>query len=277
MATRNFCIPSIIGRWTLGVVLVASAGAGPILAAEPLGRAHAHNDYWHDRPLSDALDQGFCSVEADVFLVDGDFLVGHDRGELRPGRTLRRLYLDPLKQRVLENSGRVFPNGPLFMLLVDIKADGERAFAALEPVLHDYREMLCRFEDGQYHAGAVQVVLSGDRPLEAMKRAERRYSFYDGRLSDLESDLPATLMPLISDRWPSHFRWRGDGPISPAEAERLKGIVRRAHRDGRRVRFWATPEKPTVWRQLLEAGVDHINTDRLRKLADFLKNEFPSE
>ncbi|HET6325009.1 MAG TPA: hypothetical protein VFG04_09940, partial [Planctomycetaceae bacterium] len=49
------------------------------LAAEPtpLIRAHAHNDYEHKRPLFDALDQGLCSVEADIFLVDGQLLVGH--------------------------------------------------------------------------------------------------------------------------------------------------------------------------------------------------------
>ena len=39
----------------LGSILI-SAGA----AAPPLETAHAHNDYYHDRPLLDALDQGFC-------------------------------------------------------------------------------------------------------------------------------------------------------------------------------------------------------------------------
>src|SRR5438128_1656766 len=36
------------------------------LAAEPtpLLHAHAHNDYEHTHPLFDALEQGFCSVEA---------------------------------------------------------------------------------------------------------------------------------------------------------------------------------------------------------------------
>ena len=40
----------------------------PLLAADPalLIHAHAHNDYEHARPLLDALDHGFCGVEADV-------------------------------------------------------------------------------------------------------------------------------------------------------------------------------------------------------------------
>src|SRR5437660_742306 len=71
-------------------------GRGP----RPLRRAHAHNDYEHPRPLFDALDHRFGSVEADVFLVDGRLLVAHDPTELDPTRTLEALYLDPLAERV---------------------------------------------------------------------------------------------------------------------------------------------------------------------------------
>ena len=45
---------------------------------EPIRQGHAHNDYEHERPLFDALDNGFCSIEVDIFLVGGKFLVGHD-------------------------------------------------------------------------------------------------------------------------------------------------------------------------------------------------------
>ena len=37
-----------------------------------LVNAHAHNDYEHDRPLHEALDNQFVSVEADVFMIDGN-------------------------------------------------------------------------------------------------------------------------------------------------------------------------------------------------------------
>ena len=55
-------------------------------------QAHAHNDYLHARPLLDALECGFCSVEADIYLVDGQLLVAHTQLELSPDRTLRSLY-----------------------------------------------------------------------------------------------------------------------------------------------------------------------------------------
>ena len=56
-------------------MVCGDAGAADPL---PLGRAHAHNDYEHTRPLLDALDCGFGSIEADVHLVDGRLLVAHD-------------------------------------------------------------------------------------------------------------------------------------------------------------------------------------------------------
>src|SRR5882762_4628435 len=69
----------------------------------PLIHAHAHNDYEHTRPLLDALDHGFCSVEADIYLVDGKLLVAHDRSKVKAERTLQSLYLDPLRERVRKN------------------------------------------------------------------------------------------------------------------------------------------------------------------------------
>src|SRR5262245_53599684 len=112
------------GRCVVG--LSAAACCLTVIAVEPtrqvspLKNAHAHNDYWHKRPLLDALNQGFTSVEADIFLVDGKLLVGHDILELQPERTLESLYLEPLARRVRENGGHVCGKGDRFILLIDI-------------------------------------------------------------------------------------------------------------------------------------------------------------
>jgi hypothetical protein len=53
---------------------------------------------------------------------------------------------------------------------------------------------------------------------------------------------------------------------------RLQDIVERAQAKGRGVRFWATPDKPAVWNALYDAGVDLINTDDLKGLAEFLRS-----
>ncbi|HAW02344.1 MAG TPA: hypothetical protein DCX10_11485, partial [Verrucomicrobiales bacterium] len=82
----------------------------------PLPNAHAHNDYHHPRPLLDALDAGFCSVEADVFVVGTQLLVAHDRVDVKPRNTLKDLYLEPLLKRHKINSGSIYPKGPAFYL-----------------------------------------------------------------------------------------------------------------------------------------------------------------
>ena len=51
-----------------------------------LTNAHAHNDYEHTHPLADALEQGFCSIEADIHLVNGKLLVAHDLKATQIGR-----------------------------------------------------------------------------------------------------------------------------------------------------------------------------------------------
>ena len=238
--------------------------------ATPLPRAHAHNDYEHPRPLLDALDHGFCSVEADVFLVDGELRVAHFGFQACPGRTLQRLYLDPLRRRIKANGGRVHPGGPVFTLLVDLKSDPETTYAALRRALEDYEGMLTVFRQDRVEEKAVTIILSGNRPRSTLEGEAVRLVAMDGRLPDLDTTASTRLIPLVSDRWSSQFSWDGDGPIPEDERAKLRGIVEKAHAQGRRVRFWATPEDPAVWAELVAANVDHIGTDELGELRAYL-------
>ena len=238
--------------------------------AKPLTNAHAHNDYLHERPLFDALVHSFTSVEADIFLVDGELLVAHERETIKPDRTLESLYLAPLASRVQQNDGRVYPNGQRFFLLIDIKSDPQTTYARLEKVLATHAHMLTTVDSGKVRQGAVTVVITGNRPRDELTKANPRYAGLDGRPSDLDSDAPAHFMPMISDRWQAHFTWTGDGPMPAAEQAKLAEIVKKAHSADRVVRFWATPENEAVWTQLRSSGVDLINTDQLDRLAAFL-------
>jgi hypothetical protein len=248
-----------------------SATGGEAPTVTPLAQAHAHNDYLHARPLLDALDHGFTSVEADIFLVDGKLLVAHTKSDLDPSRTLQSLYLDPLRARVRENQGSVYAGGGAFQLLIDIKSDADSTYAVLHPVLAAYEDILSVIRGDKFEQKAVNVVISGNRPTEAMMIQSIRYAGVDGRLSDLDSKMPASFLPLISDNWVLHFKWNGKGPMSDADRKKLHDAVTKAHAHGRRIRFWATPEKIDFWRELRASGVDMINTDDLAGLEKFLR------
>ena len=249
----------------------AAAEDGP--ATAPLRAAHAHNDYLHPRPLLDALEHGFGSVEADIFLVNGALLIGHERKDLKPERTLESLYLEPLRARVHARQGGVYGPEFRFYLLIDVKTEAEETYQVLDQVLARYADILSVTRDGTFEPKGVTIVLSGNRAQESIAKQSVRYVGIDGRPEDLDSDRPADLMPWISARWGALFAWRGVGPFPEAERSKLTEIVTRAHQRGRQVRFWATAENENVWRELVAAKVDLINTDKLADLQKFLQSQ----
>jgi len=258
-------------HWLALFVPVQSAGtAQPVL---PLVRAHSHNDYRHPRPLFDALDQGFCNVEADVFLRDGELLVAHEEDEIQPERTLEALYLEPLLERVRQNGGKVYPAESPFTLLIDVKSEAEPTWRALRLVLERYREMLTVFEPTGVRRGAVTVLISGNRAASLMLSETSRLAGLDGRFPDVDLGLNPSVMPLLSDNWTRYFTWSGRGPLPAREREQLWSIVQKAHSAGYLVRFWSAPDTPAAWELLLDAGVDLINTDNLEGLARFLREK----
>ena len=237
----------------------------------PLPRAHAHNDYEHTRPLYEALEQGFCNVEADVWLVDGRLLVAHDLKNAKPERTLASLYLDPLRERVRRNDGRLFRGGPPAVLLIDVKSEAAPTYAALHEVLQGYSEILTAFRGTGVEAKAITVVVSGNRAVAEMAAQPLRFAAVDGRSGDLETNPPAVLVPWVSENWTKLFKWRWQGAMPDGERLALRQFVDKAHAQGRKVRFWSTPDRPDAWALLLDAGVDLIGTDHLGELAKFFR------
>lgn len=273
-------------------LLSATTFAAPCRAADatPLPQAHAHNDYLHDRPLVDALDHGFCSIEADIWRIEDELLVAHTFAELNSERTFEALYLKPLAERCKARGGWVYQPGRTVTLLVDLKNDGAALYPLLREQLAKYHEL---FDDRPYSAGdadgavsapsiarPVRVILSGDRPIDLVAADARRLCGIDGRLADLERDITPDFYPLVSDNWTSYFTWRGEGPMPDDEREKLHGYVAAAHAKGIHLRFWAAPDTEAVWTELLDAGVDLIGADDLPRLQRFLgeqtmdKNKF---
>lgn len=237
---------------------------------------HAHNDYEHERPLFDALDCQFKSIEADVYSVGDSLFVAHDFDQIKPGRTLRQLYLEPLKKRIQKNNGSVYGNSEEIILFIDIKDDGLKTYKVLDKILEEYKSGLTVFENGLKKQGSILVVVSGNRPFEFMQSQAVRYAGYDGRLENLGSGISPTLMPLVSDNWTKHFSWDGNGKMPEEERLKLKLIAANAKNDGYILRFWGTPnqtpeQKKNVWQELWNADVGLIGADDLKSLREFFR------
>jgi hypothetical protein len=257
----------------IALAAISQAGETTHNLPVPLPNAHSHNDEMHQRPLLDALENGFCGIEADVYQCGGKLLVGHDAKGLKPDRTLQKLYLDPLRKRIRENGGRVYRGGPQVFLMLDLKTSPRATYPLLRKTLAEYADIITTFDHGKVTQRALRIVLSGREPRAQLAAEQVRYAGFDGRIFDIASGESANMMPWLSDNWTKRFSWHGDGPMPNDQREKLRGYVEKAHRHGWLIRFWATPDRPEVWRELRAAGVDLINVDNLVGLRKFLLDE----
>lgn len=239
--------------------------SGPALSQNsfPHDQAHAHNDYEHQRPLLDALSYGFMSVEADVHLSGGKLFVAHDKPGVGAPQ-LETAYLLPLDSILKRNGGRIFSeHARPFFLMIDIKTRAVPTYRAIRNLLQKYPELMCGRTDCP-----VKVFLSGNRPMEEMMREGYEGIGLDGRPADLGKGYSAEMMPVISDRYNNWSTW--DGASLPADLERVAELAKQVHREGKLLRLWAAPDDSAAWNALLEAGVDMINSDKLKSLHEFL-------
>ena len=172
-----------------------------------------------------------------------------------------------------KNGGHVYPGTTDFTLLIDVKTDAEKTYAVLRDVLKQYAEVLTVFRLDATEPKAITAIISGNRARDVMAAETLRYAALDGRLRDLDGNASSHLIPLISDNWQNAFKWRGTGPMPDDEKQKLKQTVARAHQQGRRIRFWATPDQPAFWRELQSAGVDLLNVDDLAGLQNFFNQK----
>ena len=237
---------------------------------------HAHNDYMHTRPLFDALESGFTSIEPDVFLYHDKFIVSHVATGLDKKQDLETLYLKPLQKLIQENGGSVYKDykGPV-ILMIEFKTDAGAAYPKLKEVLDRYKDMLTVYHhDSIIKPGPIQILITGHKPYDAVIKEDVSYVTIDGDVKMLKESKYNAVITRYSDPWGIYFTWTGNGPMPVDEKERLDDLVAQAHKKGKQIRFYAIPDKPEVWRALLNAHVDWVNTDKLKDYSYFYLNEY---
>jgi hypothetical protein len=235
----------------------------------PLTNAYAHNDYWHKRPLLDALDKGFTYMEADIYLKKSKLIVTHILPSIKAKRTLEAIYLKPLLNRI--NSDVENNRSPLFItLMIDIKSDADKTYTTLLPLLEKYKSILSTYENDVFIKRNVTIVITGHKPYASIKRNKYKIAFIDEDLRQTGTDSSLHTYITASCKYSKLLDWRGEGPLPENERKRLAFFVLQAHAFGRKVRLWASPENNAVWNELLRCDVDLINTDRLEELRIFL-------
>ncbi|ODH51054.1 hypothetical protein GX48_02839 [Paracoccidioides brasiliensis] len=189
---------------------------------------HSHNDYWRDLPFYSALSAGCMSIEADVWLYDGELLVGHDQSSLTRSRTLQSLYIDPIMDVLRrqnphnpylseETRNGVYDADPsqTLYLFIDVKTSGPKTWphviAALEPLRHANYLTTLRNNDTLI-PGPVTVIGTGNTPLNLVGPVSDRDYFYDGPLADLDKEWFEDITKFVSPIASTNLEYAiGDG------------------------------------------------------------------
>ncbi len=244
----------------------------------PLPHAFAHNDYWHKRPLFDAMDNGFTHIEADVYLRRSKLVVAHALPILKKKHTIEGLYLRPIYNQMSGINGQVQTPLDTVVLMIDIKSNGNKTYAALRKILNKYKSILSTFENGKVTIRNLTLVLTGHRPMNELKSEEMRYVFADADLRKINSqETSPEIFTTASCKYSHLLKWKGKGEVPAEEKERLMALVDKAHLSGTKVRLWAAPENENVWQLLRTCGVDLINTDKLVALKQFFMKDMENQ
>ena len=254
-------------KWLIPALLL---GGSFSYAQQPLGanQGHSHNDYRQIAPFSLAHGAGMGSIEVDIFLKNGELYVAHELAEISPEKTLKALYLVPLKRAFDGNGKKAYSQeGNHLQLVIDLKQPADQLLPVLLQQLGPYREVF-----DPKNPNAARLVLSGDIPPADFEKIPDFFAF-DGRPNVSYSKAQLNRIAMISDDLANYTVWNGKGNPTTADEEKLRQVISAAHRLGKPFRFWATQDSPNTWIVLQRLGIDWVNTDFPDRLSEFYANQ----
>jgi len=231
-----------------------------------VANAHSHNDYENPVPFHTAYNAQFGSIEADIFLQNGELIVAHDTIELKKHRTLEEYYLKPLFFAVQKNNGHAYPDSTRqLQMRIDIKTDSIHTLDKLIEILKQIPLLS--------NNKTIKWVITGNRPASSLFVTYPAFVLFDGELHKKYSREPLTKIVMLSDDFKDYSQWDGRGDITASDKLILKKEISKAHDLHKQVRFWDAPDNMNAWKKFMQLKVDYINTDHINELSDFLKKQ----
>ncbi len=260
---------------------------------------HSHNDYLREYPLTDALSNGCISVEADIWQKDDmkdDLRVGHTEGSLTDDRTLKKMYVDPIVQRLqMANGGKrslsnlqgpwngVFAlnNTQTLVLLIDFKTGEETTWSTLMNALSPLRDggwlSYWDIRNEHFQPRPVTLVASGLAILDGVTQTTFGNATSLRREIFLDAPLPSLGSSNEYNTSNSYFASTDFAMIS--DEKTLKEQIAGARKLQLISRYWNAPDdrnnfqQAVVWRELQLDGIGIFNTDHLTTFKHWWNNK----
>lgn len=243
----------------LSCALAHKVSSHPYLASD----IFAHNDYEQAIPLFDAYGQGVGFIEADIFLVDDSLMVSHSFKDIQRSRRLETMYLHSLDSLIKKNDHKAYPGSDQVLTLsIDLKTNGIPTLNRLVKMFSAYPDLI----QSKY----FKILISGAMPDPSDWNNYPEYIFFDGRPEIRYDSLQWNRIGIVSTSFRSYTMWDGSSVMSKEDEEKIKQLIATVHSHHKKLRFWATPDQPAIWRYLIDHGVDILGTDDVKGLKQFL-------
>ena len=168
--------------------------------------AHSHNDYEQKTPFMLAYNAHFGSIEADIWAVNGDLFVAHNKSDIKAERSLDSLYIQPIVRFFRKNGGKAWRNYPsTFQLMIDLKTPFEQTLSILVEKLKKYPDVF----DSDQNNNAIRVVITGNRPDPSGFSKYPLFIWFDGNVTLKYDDQQLKRIALYSENLAGFTTWKG--------------------------------------------------------------------
>lgn len=228
--------------------------------------AHSHNDYQQPAPLFAAYNLQYGSIEVDVYLspADNELYVAHTIKDIAQNRTFEGMYLHPLADIINKNAGNVYADtSRKLILMLDIKTEAITTINKVIDLLMKYPAVT--------RCPSLTILVTGSKPPAPTYNSYPSFLWFDGLLSANYNKETLARIAILDENFINYSKWNGHEAMPAADWEKLKKAVEKGHALGKKIRLWNVPDFMEGWSKLIALGVDYINTDSIKALAEFLK------
>lgn len=238
----------------------------PVQAQYTTLNAHSHNDYAQATPFFLAYNTHFGSIEADIWVVNEDLFVAHNKAGITSERSLDSLYILPIVKFFRANGQKAWKGkSSTFQLLIDLKTATEPTLSLLVQKLKKYPDVF------NSKVNAIHVVITGNRPEPSDFIKYPLFISFDGNIFLKYDASQIQRIALFSENLKRFTLWSGKEAMAEIEEKRLRQIIDSVHGINKKIRFWNAPDDPGAWKTLMDLKVDYINTDHIIELSTFLQ------
>ncbi len=255
-----------------------------VYAQPDLPQGHSHNDYLQKRPLYEAIELGFGSIEIDICLTDKkkELKVAHVPWFLSGKKEVDELYFAPIA-KMIDNKDTIFKYSaehPLH-LLIDFKKNPDSTYKYLKKVFVKYGKYITQYKNGAVIYKAPLVInITGNKPWKAIMNDSITYAKIDGPLllnnqspygMNLIDSSKVKFVGRVASNYKQLMKFKKKFNSEYEFYQMVNKNMNAYHDADITTRYYEVPNNEKAWEVIMKSGLYWVNVDKLKRFSNFYK------